>query len=256
VMLFLLSGVVALLVQHYVAIFLVLGFAIAALVWLLAERRRASQRRESEVQSRIDVVIGDHLDTLIRRRTQVVYRDDYGREITKKWETELKEFVHFHLLPALSADSRATITAQPSSLVNVVEAKVLEALAQRPAMSEFSQSMSPRDFEVFCANQLRAMGWDATVTQASGDQGVDVIATKDKIRMVVQCKLYSRPIGNKAVQEVSAARLHQSAQYAVVVSNQTYTTSARNLAKTNRVVLLHFSELSAQDFMSKLMGSV
>jgi restriction system protein len=59
----------------------------------------------------------------------------------------------------------------------------------------------------------------------------------------VHCKKYSSPVGNKAVQEIAAGKLHQQADHAAVVTNNTYTPSARELAGTNNVKLLHVSEL-------------
>jgi restriction system protein len=62
--------------------------------------------------------------------------------------------------------------------------------------------------------------------------------TKDGRKMVVQCKLYSSPVGNDAVQQVSAARMHEKADLAAVVALRGYTKSARELAATNNVYLL------------------
>lgn len=81
------------------------------------------------------------------------------------------------------------------------------------------------------------------MTKRSRDQGVDVVASRDGIRVVIQCKLYTGPVGNKAVQEVSAGRAHEQAHFGMVVSNSRYTPSAESLAKTNRVLLLHHRDL-------------
>jgi HJR/Mrr/RecB family endonuclease len=61
---------------------------------------------------------------------------------------------------------------------------------------------------------------------------------------VLQCKLYSNPVGNKAVQEAHAARGFYEAKWAIVVSNRTYTPSARELAHSLGVVLVHHDELA------------
>ena len=50
------------------------------------------------------------------------------------------------------------------------------------------------------------MGWKTQVTKASGDQGCDVLAVKGRARVAIQCKYYSKPIGNKGVQEINAAK--------------------------------------------------
>jgi restriction system protein len=61
--------------------------------------------------------------------------------------------------------------------------------------------------------------------------------------LILQCKLWNAPVGNKAVQEIAAAKSHYFAKGAAVVSNQSYTPSARVLAKSNGVLLLHHTDL-------------
>ena len=73
----------------------------------------------------------------------------------------------------------------------------------------FDPRMTPTDYELHCALLLRSVGWDAQTTKASGDQGTDVIVHRGGVTLVVHCKPYSQPVGDGAVQEVSAARLHQ-----------------------------------------------
>ena len=107
----------------------------------------------------------------------------------------------------------------------------------------YDPKMNPIDYEIFCALQLQRAGWDTRTTVASGDQGADVIAEQGGKLLVVQCKLYSAPVGNDAVQQVHAAKTFQQAHLAVVVSNQPFTRSAKQLASTTGVYLLHHSEL-------------
>ncbi|HLH07890.1 MAG TPA: restriction endonuclease [Terriglobales bacterium] len=114
-------------------------------------------------------------------------------------------------------------------------------------MQTFSEEMSPSEFEAFCAEELRRNGWQARVTLQSRDQGVDVIAEKNGIRVVLQCKLYSSPVGNHAVQEAAAARAHEQAHFGIVVSNHRYTEPAQQLAATNGILLLHYRDLPGLD---------
>lgn len=100
------------------------------------------------------------------------------------------------------------------------------------------------DFEHYCADLLKANGWQAQVTQASGDQGIDIIAEYDGKKAVFQCKKYASPVGNKAVQEVIEGKQFCGASIAAVVSNASYTQSAKQLANTTGVYLLHHSELA------------
>ncbi len=106
------------------------------------------------------------------------------------------------------------------------------------------EDLSPYDYEKQVAQSLSEMGWKTQVTKASGDQGCDVLAVKGGARVAIQCKYYSKPIGNKAVQEINAAKSYYDANFAAVVSNQSYTPAAKLLATKLQVALLHHSQLN------------
>ena len=55
---------------------------------------------------------------------------------------------------------------------------------------------------------------------------------------------YAKAVGNRAVQEAFAAKSFVGAQFAAVVTNASYTTSARQLAASTGVLLLHFTDLA------------
>ncbi|SHJ98440.1 Restriction endonuclease [Roseomonas rosea] len=118
--------------------------------------------------------------------------------------------------------------------------------AETPAPS-LTPSLTPRQFEQHCADTLAAHGWTVSVGRGSGDQGVDVLARKGKRSVVLQCKLYNRPVGNKAVQEALAGRGYAGADGAAVVSNAPYTAAAHALAARVGVLLLHVSDLPRAD---------
>jgi len=103
--------------------------------------------------------------------------------------------------------------------------------------------MSPSEFEVFCAEELKRGGWNAHGSKVGRDQGVDVVGENNGARLVLQCKLYSQPVGNEAVQEVVAAKMDERAQHGAVVTNNRFTTAAQQLATSNGVLLLHYSDL-------------
>ncbi len=74
-----------------------------------------------------------------------------------------------------------------------------------------------------------------------------MIASKNGRRVVIQCKKHAQPVGNKAVQEVTAARIYFDAHRAAVVSNASYTPAARALSEKTGVLLLHFTDLARAD---------
>ncbi|MFZ7090825.1 restriction endonuclease [Primorskyibacter sp. 2E233] len=109
----------------------------------------------------------------------------------------------------------------------------------------------PVIFEHWCAQQIKLQGWDVINTRASGDQGVDVIASRDTMTVSVQCKRYSKPVGNKAVQEVVSGRVYYSTVSACVISTAGFTNSALELARVSHVELLDAQDISR---FSRLFG--
>lgn len=98
--------------------------------------------------------------------------------------------------------------------------------------------MEGHEFEHFCAKLLMKNGFtDVKVTQASGDQGVDIIAVKDGMKYAIQCKNYSSHLGNKPIQEVCAGKMFYQCHEAVVMTNSTFTSGAKELAKATGVLL-------------------
>lgn len=104
--------------------------------------------------------------------------------------------------------------------------------------------MNGHDFEYLCAEILKANGYEnVTVTKASGDQGIDILADKSGSRYAIQCKCYTAPIGNHAVQEAFSGAAFYDGRIPVVMTNQTFTASARELASKNKVILWDRGEL-------------
>ena len=98
-------------------------------------------------------------------------------------------------------------------------------------------------FENHCMEILKQNGWNVKETPNTGDQGVDLIASMDNLRICIQCKDHKKLIGNKAVQEISAGKSYWKGTHAVLVSKSSYTKSAKKLARANKVKLINSSEL-------------
>ncbi len=101
------------------------------------------------------------------------------------------------------------------------------------------------DFEHWCAAKLEEQGWKTIVSQASGDQGVDIEARWGDFIVAVQCKRYTQPVGNKAVQEVYTGAKNINANAAAVIGTGGYTKSALAVAKTTSVELFDAAEIGS-----------
>ncbi len=131
--------------------------------------------------------------------------------------------------------------AKPEPLPpEAAKAPAPKAPKRAPRKPRFDPEALPSDglaFEAWVAESLRVFGWEAETTPSSGDQGLDVIARRNGRRLGVQCKLYSAPIGNRAVQEAHAGKAFHRVDAAVVLSNARFTPSAQALATATGVRL-------------------
>lgn len=213
------------------------------------EARRQTAARSKVLQDEAAKRIEHHGKTLARKANQTIYKDDYGNYVFDKWFSERDYFIDNVLLkespllfPYVDREWLESAVTERALAINSEETS---------APLSLPNGLSPTEFEHFCANLLRSAGWEARVTTATGDQGIDIVGKFSGVKVVFQCKLYSTPVGNAAVQEVIAGRQYEGADFAAVISNATFTTAARQLAAVAGVHLLHFSEV--QNFASALL---
>jgi restriction system protein len=216
-----------------------LAAAVSALAWGLGRWSGALPSLATR-QARV-TLLARHRAALTKRFRQLVRPNPYGVEELDKWLDELERFRRSTGLPAGGKQARA-FDRLATRLVRGWVAEDAEAV-----LEESESDLSPADYEHHCAALLRRQGWQADVTGMSGDQGADVVAERDGISIALQCKLYARPVGNKAVQEAHAAASYVEAAYAAVVTNAAFTRSAEALAHKLGVFLLHHSELTRLD---------
>jgi HJR/Mrr/RecB family endonuclease len=191
------------------------------------------------LKRRPPVGISTHGEVLARKRSQTLYSDDYGQIVADRWHKERNYFIKTVLIPSLP------ILYRGAKIQDILEDQIEAHINSLPYSQAFSPSINPVEYEHYCAEIMRQAGWQAKVTKTSGDQGADVIAEASGRRVVLQCKLYNHAVSNKAVQEISAARLHYKGDFAAVGTNLSYTDSAKRLANTNNISLLHHDDLSA-----------
>ena len=103
---------------------------------------------------------------------------------------------------------------------------------------EYVDALEGLEFEEYVSDVLKSIGYcNVSVTKASNDYGVDILAEKDNIRYAIQCKNYNSPLGNTCVQEVYSGKNYYNCHVAVVVTNSTFTKNAVELAQKDGVLL-------------------
>ena len=194
------------------------------------------RRRFLERQRLIDAV-DRHRVALTRNLQRAVTKNDYGSIVSDSTHEALREF-----FASIALDEAAIGRTEASELV-------FEQLDFRRAQDRelgFDPGNIPFDghsFENWVAEALVAFGWQSEITAASGDQGIDVVASKNGKRLGLQCKLHSAAVGNKAIQEAHAGKVYYRLDAAAVVTNANFTSSARDLATATGVWLLSHHDI-------------
>jgi HJR/Mrr/RecB family endonuclease len=99
------------------------------------------------------------------------------------------------------------------------------------------------DFENLVVRLYTAMGYASKRIGGHGDQGGDVIASKNGENILIQAKYYQGSVGNAAVQQAAAAMPHYGCTKAVVITTSYFTSEAITLAKSNSVELIDGNDL-------------
>ncbi len=128
-------------------------------------------------------------------------------------------------------------------IASQIEKSCLNALKNNSLENKNQNIKKGIIFENQCLEILKENGWKVKATPNTGDQGVDLIASVDNLRICIQCKNHKKAVGNKAVQEISAGKLYWKGTHSVLVSKSGFTKSAQKLARANKVKLINIFEL-------------
>lgn len=216
-------------------------------------------------------------DKLKSKLDRLVYKDEYGDYVFDDMHNEVVHFVKKRLNSIINAVDGSLggyyiECAKELDRLNFIlitwhenrNAQIKEASSLISSASDFFENddsiapnagfdtEDPYEYEKLVAEKLCSLGWSAYATSGSGDQGADVIAEHRGIKLIIQCKLYNQPVGNKAVQEVASAERFFDGNFSAVVTNNEFTKSARRLAESLNVYLIHHSQL--EELSNILLG--
>ena len=98
--------------------------------------------------------------------------------------------------------------------------------------------MTGRDFEHYVCHLLVHRGFAATVTPASNDFGVDILAERNGQKYAVQVKRYHNGVSRRAVSDAVTGRQHYGCDRAMVITNSSFTEGAKELARSTGCELI------------------
>ena len=233
-------------------VFGIMGIVCIAIGWVMLHHRRLERTQEIErrKQNRLNRMareeeqlailpnrIEEHRHALRRNLDRALIINDYGAITQDNRNEVIKEF-----MGSVGLDCNLIGSWRAREIIF----EQLAVWEERDRESGFDPATIPTDgheFEHWVAENLNQFGWDAKATSGSGDQGIDVIATKDGKTVGLQCKLFSSPVGNKAVQEAHAGKAFHQMDAVGVISNASYTKSAKALATDTGVKLLSHHDI-------------
>lgn len=93
------------------------------------------------------------------------------------------------------------------------------------------------EFENLILKIFTNEGYTCYKTKISHDQGLDIIAEKNNVKIGIQAKRYKSNVGNKAIQEAIAGKKYYNCNKIIVISNSYFTLPAQQLAIANNVIV-------------------
>ena len=178
------------------------------------------------------------------------YRSNKIRKKKIQQARKLHEEIEKHRLAALSNEQETGLldsTPDPSELDALSVYETPDISVRNSGWLDYGgveaellnvDLMEGHKFEYWCAALLRENGFqNVEVTQASGDDGVDILAEKDNVRYAIQCKRYNTHLGNTPIQEVHAGKSVYNCHVGAVMTNQYFTEGGRRVAAATGTLL-------------------
>lgn len=98
--------------------------------------------------------------------------------------------------------------------------------------------MDPIAFEKYIGSLFARRGFRVEDTQASADEGIDLILRRGRRMAVVQCKRYQGSVGQPVVRDLYGVMLHTGADEAYLVTTGSVTVAARRWAEGKPIHLV------------------
>jgi restriction system protein len=97
--------------------------------------------------------------------------------------------------------------------------------------------MTGIDFEWYLQKLLTSQGYNVRTTPASGDFGVDLVASRNCDNIAIQVKRYNTKVSRRAISDAVAGMQHYRCNKAMVITNNYFTPGAITLARSTGCML-------------------
>lgn len=207
---------------------------------------RASRQIDESLAAELDQLASQYREALTIQFRQSCRHDPFGDPDDSRWHRVLSEFLSSKF--RRNRENIKSWLASPAGdrARQELDARVRQWVKVQDAMpgSIDAANVTPIEYEQHCAQLLKRSGWNVQLTPVSGDGGADLVARRSGACVIIQCKRYAKPVGNRAVQEAYTAKSLYGGSLACVVAPNGFTKQAEREAYGLGVLLLHHSKLS------------
>jgi len=106
------------------------------------------------------------------------------------------------------------------------------------AKRDFWFGLSGTAFEHHLADLYARQGYSVALTKTSGDEGIDIVLTRDGKRTIVQCKQHSKPVGPAIARELYGALVASRAHSAILACTSGFTVGVLDFVRDKPIELI------------------
>lgn len=116
--------------------------------------------------------------------------------------------------------------------------------SNRIAQKQSATYMSEVELEKFAAQVYKKMGYKVQHAGQTGDHGIDVmLVSPHNQREIVQCKQWSKPVGEAVIRDLYGAMMHEKAIRGWLWAPRGFSEPARAWAKGKAIALIDDKEI-------------
>lgn len=153
----------------------------------------------------------------------------YNSRLYDQYWVDQEEKELFDSIPKCDFDSFKKAVADFKTSMSIDSSSKESSLQYESDDTDEDLSSSERGiaFEEYCVSLLKLKGYtNVSMTEITGDHGIDILAEKDDITYAIQCKYYSGNVGNSSVKEAFSGKAYYNRDIAVVMTNSKFTEQA------------------------------
>lgn len=132
------------------------------------------------------------------------------------------------------------------SVISVLEKCNKYSKEKSQGLNKKLLQLDARQFEFEITNLFRRKGYKSFATRVTRDDGVDVFASNEDEKVIIQCKRWKRPVGRDKVDELAGVQKRHSANRAILATTSTFSEDAKRAAHENGIELWDFHRIKRE----------